>query len=140
MSDGKGKPWHAADAGGTGDRVAAIGCLRDAHAKREIDAKGRIVSPGFIDILGQSEVSLLIDNRSLSKLSQGITTEITGEGWSIAPQNEKTIAPLKPSLDHYKLTIDWTTLDGYFCRLEKQGTPLNIATYIASAQVREAVV
>ena len=138
--DGTGNPWYAADVGVSGDRVAAIGDLREAHAKREIDAKGRIVSPGFIDVLGQSEVSLLLDNRSLSKLSQGITTEITGEGRSIAPQNEKTIAPEKPFLDKYKLTIDWTTLDGYFRRLEKQGTPLNIGTYVGSAQVREAVI
>jgi dihydroorotase/N-acyl-D-amino-acid deacylase len=138
--DGTGNPWYAADVAVSGDRLAAIGDLREAHAKREIDAKGRIVAPGFIDMLGQSEVSLLLDNRSLSKLSQGITTEITGEGSSIAPQNEKTIAPQKPFLDHYKLTIDWTTLDGYFRRLEKQGTPLNIGTYVGSAQVREAVI
>ncbi len=138
--DGTGNPWYAADVAVSGDRLAAIGDLREAHAKREIDAKGRIVAPGFIDMLGQSEVSLLLDNRSLSKLSQGITTEITGEGGSIAPQNEKTIAPQKPFLDHYKLTIDWTTLDGYFRRLEKQGTPLNIGTYVRSAQVREAVI
>src|SRR5712691_11136552 len=138
--DGTGNPWYAADVAVSGDRLAAIGDLHNAHAKREIDAQGRIVAPGFIDMLGQSEVSLLLDNRSLSKLSQGITTEITGEGGSIAPQNEKTIAPLKPSLDHYKLTIDWTTLDGYFRRLEKQGTPLNIGTYVGSAQVREAVI
>src|SRR6266849_4438483 len=138
--DGTGNPWYAADVAVSGDRLAAIGDLRETHAKREIDAKGRIVAPGFIDMLGQSEVSLLLDNRSLSKLSQGITTEITGEGGSIAPQNEKTIAPQKPFLDHYKLTIDWTTLDGYFRRLEKQGTPLNIGTYVGSAQVREAVI
>jgi dihydroorotase/N-acyl-D-amino-acid deacylase len=138
--DGTGNPWYAADIAVNGDRVTAIGDLREAHAKREIDAKGRVVSPGFIDMLGQSEVSLLLDNRSLSKLSQGITTEITGEGGSIAPQNEKTIAPQKPFLEHYKLTIDWTTLDGYFRRLEKQGTPLNIGTYVGSAQVREAVI
>ena len=138
--DGAGNPWYAADVAVKGDRLAAIGDLREAHAKREIDAKGRIVAPGFIDMLGQSEVSLLMDNRSLSKLSQGITTEITGEGGSIAPQNEKTIAPLKPFLDQYKLTIDWTTLDGYFRRLEKQGTPLNIGTYVGSGQVREAVI
>src|SRR2546426_10419808 len=103
--DGTGNPWYAADVAVSGDRLAAIGDLREAHAKREIDAKGRIVAPGFIDMLGQSEVSLLLDNRSLSKLSQGITTEITGEGGSIAPQNEKTIAPLKPVLGQYKLTI-----------------------------------
>jgi N-acyl-D-amino-acid deacylase len=138
--DGAGNPWFAGDVAVTGDRIAAIGDLREAHAKREIDAQGRIIAPGFIDMLGQSEVALLLDNRSLSKLSQGITTEITGEGGSIAPQNEKTIAPMKPFLDHYKLTIDWTTLDGYFKRLEKQGTPLNIGTYVGSAQVREAVI
>ena len=140
VMDGTGNPWFAADIALSGDRVAAIGDLREAHAKREIEAKGRVVAPGFIDMLGQSEVSLLLDNRSLSKLSQGITTEITGEGGSIAPQNEKTIAPQKPFLDQYKLTVDWTTLDGYFRRLEKQGTPLNIGTYVGSAQVREAVI
>src|SRR6267143_5751258 len=86
--DGAGNPWYSADVAVSGDRLAAIGDLREAHAKREIDAKGRIVAPGFIDMLGQSEVALLMDNRSLSKLSQGITTEITGEGGSIAPQNE----------------------------------------------------
>ena len=138
--DGTGNPWYAADLAVSGDRIAAIGDLREAHAKREIDAKGRTVSPGFIDMLGQSEVSLLLDNRSMSKLSQGITTEITGEGGSIAPQNEKTIAPQKAFLDQYKLTVDWTTLGGYFRRLEKQGTPLNIGTYVGSAQVREAVI
>ena len=138
--DGAGNPWYSADIAVSGERIAAIGDLHDAHAKREIDAKGRIVAPGFIDMLGQSEVSLLLDNRSLSKLSQGITTEITGEGGSIAPQNAKTIEPQKPFLEHYKLSVDWTTLDGYFRRLEKQGTPLNIGTYVGSAQVREAVI
>lgn len=138
--DGTGNPWFAGDIAVNGERIAAIGDLHEAHAKREIDAQGRIVAPGFIDMLGQSEVALLLDNRSLSKLSQGITTEITGEGGSIAPQNEKTIEPQKPFLEHYKLTVDWTTLDGYFRRLEKQGTPLNIGTYVGSAQVREAVI
>ncbi len=138
--DGTGNPWYAADVAIQGDRIAAIGNLSDASAKREIDAKGQIVSPGFIDMLGQSESALLLDNRSLSKLSQGITSEITGEGGSIAPQNEKTLAPLKPFLDQFHFTVDWTTLDGYFRRLEKQGTPLNIGTYVGSAQVREAVI
>ncbi|MGB7284161.1 MAG: D-alanyl-D-alanine carboxypeptidase/D-alanyl-D-alanine-endopeptidase [Candidatus Acidiferrum sp.] len=138
--DGTGNPWYAADIAIQGDRIAAIGDLHDAHAKREIDAEGQIVSPGFIDMLGQSEWSLLLDNRSLSKLSQGITSEITGEGGSIAPQNEKTLAALKPMLDQFHFTVDWTTLDGYFRRLEKQGTPLNIGTYVGSAQVREAVI
>jgi len=138
--DGAGNPWYAADLAVKGDRIAAIGDLKSAHARREIDASGRIVSPGFIDMLGQSEFSLLLDNRSISKLAQGITTEITGEGGSIAPQNEKTIAPIKPMLDHYKFTLDWTTLDQYVRRLEKQGAPLNIGTYVGSAQIREAII
>jgi N-acyl-D-amino-acid deacylase len=138
--DGTGGPWYSADIGIRGDRIVAIGKLDAAEANKTVDAKGRIVAPGFIDMLGQSEDSLLIDNRSLSKLSQGITSEITGEGGSIAPQNEKTIAPLKPVYEHYKLTVDWTTLDGYFERLEKQGTPINIGTYVGAAQVRQAVI
>jgi dihydroorotase/N-acyl-D-amino-acid deacylase len=84
-------------------------------------------------------MALLIDNRSLSKLSQGITTEITGEGASIAPQNATTLASLAPELDRYHLKVDWTTLDGYFARLERSGTPLNLGTYVGAAQVREAV-
>ena len=137
--DGSGNPWVSGDIAIRGDRIVAIGNLQNARATRVIDAKGLVISPGFIDMLGQSEDSLLIDNRSLSKLSQGITTEITGEGGSIAPQNELTLAALQPALDHYKLKVDWTTLDGYFERLEKSGTPLNIGTYVGAAQVREAV-
>lgn len=137
--DGTGNPWVSGDIGIRGDRIAAIGKLGDSRAKRVIDATGLVVSPGFIDMLGQSEAALLIDNRSLSKLSQGITTEITGEGGSIAPQNELTLASIQPELDHYKLKVDWTTLDGYFQRLENSGTPLNIGTYVGLGQVREAV-
>ena len=137
--DGTGNPSYSADLGIRADRIVAIGKL-SATGKKTIDAAGKIVAPGFIDTLGQSEMALLIDNRALSKLSQGITTEITGEGGSIAPQNEKTIAPMQPVLDHYKLKVDWTTLGDYFRRLEKQGTPLNIGTYVGAAQVREAVI
>ena len=138
--DGSGNPWYHADIGIRGDRIVAIGRFDSAQATRVIDAAGRVVSPGFVDMLGQSETALLIDNRGLSKLAQGITSEITGEGGSIAPQNEKTLAPLKPMLDHYKLTVDWTTLDGYFRRLEREGTPINLGTYVGAAQVREAVI
>jgi N-acyl-D-amino-acid deacylase len=137
--DGSGNPWVSGDIAIRGDRIAAIGKLDGVHAKRVIEAKGLVISPGFIDMLGQSEASLLIDNRSLSKLAQGITTEITGEGGSIAPQTELTLKPLQPVLDHYKLKVDWTTLDGYFKRLEQSGTPLNIGTYVGAGQVREAV-
>ena len=138
--DGSGNPWFLGDVGIRGDRIAAIGNLGGAHARREIDVTGHVIAPGFIDMLGQSEWSLLIDNRSLSKLSQGITSEITGEGGSIAPQNQKSIAEANAELARYKLTVDWTTLDGYFRRLEKAGTPLNIGTYVGAAQVRELVI
>lgn len=138
--DGTGGPWYAADIGIRGGRIAAIGKLDDAHADTVIDATGQIVSPGFIDMLGQSEWPLLIDNRSLSKVSQGITTEITGEGGSIAPQDAKTLAAMQPFLNHYHLKADWTTLDGYFRRLKQTGTPLNLGTYVGAAQVREAVI
>jgi N-acyl-D-amino-acid deacylase len=138
--DGSGNPWVSGDIAIRGDRIAAVGKLDGKTAKRIIDAKGLVISPGFIDMLGQSELALLIDNRSLSKLSQGITTEITGEGQSIAPQNDATIASMQPGLDQYKLKIDWTTLDGYFTRLEKTGTPLNIGTYVGAGQLRAAVI
>ena len=139
LIDGSGNPWVSGDIAIRGERIVAIGKLKDASATRVIDAAGLVVSPGFIDMLGQSEDALLIDNRSISKLSQGITTEITGEGQSIAPQNELTIAPMQPVLDHYHLKIDWTDLAGYFKRLEEKTTPLNIGTYVGAAQVREAV-
>jgi N-acyl-D-amino-acid deacylase len=137
--DGSGNPWVSGNIGIRGERIAKIGKLEHATAKREIDARGLVVSPGFIDMLGQSEMALLIDNRSLSKLSQGITTEITGEGGSIAPQDALTLADLQPALDQYHLKVDWTTLDGYFARLEKTRTPLNLGTYVGAAQVRQAV-
>jgi dihydroorotase/N-acyl-D-amino-acid deacylase len=137
--DGTGNPWYAGDVAIRADRIVAIGKLPNAAAKRVIDAKGMVVSPGFIDMLGQSETALLVDNRSLSKLAQGITTEITGEGGSIAPQNALTIAAAQPSLDPYHLKIDWATLNDYWLRLDKKGTPINIGTYVGAAQVREAV-
>src|SRR5947208_845375 len=124
--DGSGNPWYSGDIAIQGERIVAIGRLQGANARRVIDATGLVVSPGFIDMLGQSETSLLIDNRSLSKLSQGITSEITGEGGSIAPQNALTIAAVQPSLDPYKLKVDWSTLAEYFQRLETKGTPLNL--------------
>jgi len=138
--DGSGNPWVSGDVAIRGDRIGAIGRLSGAHGKREIDAAGLVVSPGFIDMLGQSEFALLIDNRSLSKLSQGITTEITGEGGSVAPQDAQTVSQIQPVMDQYHLKIDWVSLSDYFAKLEKIGTPINIGTYVGAAQVREAVI
>jgi N-acyl-D-amino-acid deacylase len=137
--DGTGNPWYIGDIAVTDGRIVAVGKIPGGIAKRVIEAKGMVVAPGFIDMLGQSETSLLIDNRSLSKLAQGITSEITGEGGTVAPQNELTIAAAQPWLDPYHLKIDWTTLAEYWQRLEKKGAPINIGTYVGAAQVREAV-
>ena len=119
--DGTGQPAFAADVAVRGGSIVAVGELRHVPAGRVIDVTGLVVAPGFIDTLGQSETALLVDNRSLSKLSQGITSEITGEGGSIAPQDALTLAALQPALEPYHLKVDWTDLRGYFQRLEKTG-------------------
>ena len=105
-----------------------------------IDAKGLIIAPGFIDMLEQSEWNLLIDKQAFSKLTQGITTGITGEGGSIAPQNDETLADRRDFLQHYHLAVDWRDLDGYFRRLEKQGAGINLGTYVGATQVRRYVI
>jgi len=137
--DGTGSPWYSADIGIRDGKVAAIGNLTAAGAKRTIDAHGHVVAPGFIDMLGQSEKTILVDPRLPSKIYQGITTEITGEGGSIAPQNDAIIAADKTSYEHLKITPDWRTLRQYFARLEKQGMGINLATYVGATQVRRVV-
>jgi len=139
--DGSGNPWIYADLGIKGDRIAFIGHAGpETRAKHTIDAAGLIVAPGFIDMLGQSEMTLLIDKQAVSKLTQGITTEFTGEGESIAPQNDATIAEQKDFLEHYHLRIDWQSLGEYFARLEKQGSGINLGTYVGAAQLRRIAV
>ena len=137
--DGTGAPWFRADVGVRGDRIVAVGNLEKASAKRRVDAGGKYVAPGFIDMLGQSELNLLVDNRVESKIRQGITTEITGEGSSAAPMSPVWIAEAKPWLDKYHLTIDWKDLDGYWRRLRKARPTVNLATYVGAAQVRGVV-
>src|ERR1700687_2894233 len=90
--DGTGAPWFSADVGVRGGRIAAVGKLAGTQSRRTIDASGLVVAPGFIDLLGQSEYNVLVDPRAASKITQGITTEVTGEGESIAPTDEKRIA------------------------------------------------
>ncbi len=139
--DGTGNPWVYADVGIVGDRITFVGrAAKEVTAKRTIDATGLIVAPGFIDMLGQSEDTLLVDKQAVSKLTQGITTEVTGEGGSIAPLNARLIADYKDWTDHYKLTIDWQSLDEYFKRLEKQGAGINLATFVGATQVRRMIV
>jgi dihydroorotase/N-acyl-D-amino-acid deacylase len=138
--DGSGRLRYAADLAINGDRIVALGNFKNAWGKREIDATGMIVSPGFIDMLGQSETYLLIDPRAMSKVMMGVTTEVTGEGESVAPMNERLIKEQEDFLRRYKLTIDWQTLGEYFRRLDKQGAGVNLATFVGATQLREYVV
>jgi len=138
--DGSGRPGYMADLAIKGDRIVRIGKLKNAAAARVIDAAGMVVAPGFIDMLGQSETYLLIDLRAMSKVMMGITTEVTGEGDSIAPFNERLIKEQQDFSRRYNLTIDWRTLGEYFQRLEKQGSGVNLATFVGATQVRAYVV
>jgi N-acyl-D-amino-acid deacylase len=137
--DGTGSPWYSGDIGVRGGKIAAIGNLAAASRKRTIDAGGKVVAPGFIDMLGQSELTILVDPRLPSKIYQGITTEVTGEGGSAAPLNNAIIRADEPNYQHYQLTADWRTLRQYFARLEKQGMGINFATYVGATQVRRMV-
>jgi dihydroorotase/N-acyl-D-amino-acid deacylase len=138
--DGTGRTGYVADVAIKGDRIARIGKLAKARARRVIDARGMVVAPGFIDMLGQSETNLLIDPRAMSKVMQGVTTEITGEGGSVAPINERLIAEEGEYYRRYDLTVDWRTLGEYFSRLEKQGIGLNLGTFVGATQVRSFVI
>ncbi|HYR78102.1 MAG TPA: D-aminoacylase [Pyrinomonadaceae bacterium] len=138
--DGSGRPAFNADVAIKGDRIARVGNLGGARAKRTIDARGQIVAPGFIDMLGQSESFLLIDPRAMSKVMMGVTTEITGEGESIAPLNDRILKEQEDFNRRYKLTVDWQTLGQYFNRLEKQGSGVNLGTFVGATQIREYVI
>jgi len=137
--DGTGSPWYSGDVGIREGKIAAIGNLSNAPRQRTIDAAGKVVAPGFIDMLGQSEITILVDPRLPSKIFQGITTEITGEGSSIAPLDDAIIATDRSEYDHFRIDPDWRTLRQYFARLEKQGMGINLATYVGATQIRRMV-
>ena len=137
--DGTGSPWYSGDVGIKDGKIAAIGNLAGASRTRTIDAQGKVVAPGFIDMLGQSEMTILVDPRLPSKIYQGITTEVTGEGGSAAPLNEAIIKADQSGYDHYHITPDWRTFRQYFARLEKQGMGINLASYVGATQVRRMV-
>jgi N-acyl-D-amino-acid deacylase len=139
IMDGTGSPWYSGDIGIRQGRIAAVGNLTDAQRARTIDAHGLVVAPGFIDMLGQSEMTILVDPRLPSKIYQGITTEITGEGGSAAPLNDAIIKADSQGYAHYNITPDWRTMREYFARLEKQGMGINLASYVGATQVRRMV-
>ncbi len=131
--DGTGSPWFLADVGIRDGRIAAIGKMPDHAAKEIIEAKGSVVTPGFIDMHTHSDLSVLRDGRGLSKIRQGVTTETIGEGQSVAPR--------KKDADDGRWGIkgDWSTLREYYTRLEKSGVSGNILSYISAGQLRTYV-
>src|SRR5271154_1186389 len=139
IMDGTGSPWYSGDVGIRSGKIAAIGNLSAAPRTRTIDVHGMVVAPGFIDMLGQSELTILVDPRLPSKIYQGITTEITGEGGSVAPLNDAIIQAERLGYEHYKITPDWRTFRQYFARLEKRGMGINLASYVGATQVRRMV-
>jgi dihydroorotase/N-acyl-D-amino-acid deacylase len=138
--DGTGSPWYAGDIAIRDGKIAAIGHLEGAAAKRTIDARGMVVAPGFIDMLGQSETTILVNPHLPSKIYQGITTEVTGEGGSIAPLNDAVIKLDRVSWEHYKVQPTWRTFAEYFALLRKQGMGINLASYVGATQVRRVVI
>jgi N-acyl-D-amino-acid deacylase len=138
--DGTGSPWYSGDIAIRGGRIAALGKLDGAAAKRTIDAHGMVVAPGFIDMLGQSELTMLVDPHLPSKIYQGITTEITGEGSTIAPTTDQLVKADRVTYEHYGVQPTWRTLREYFARLRKQGMGINLATYVGATQVRRVVI
>jgi dihydroorotase/N-acyl-D-amino-acid deacylase len=138
--DGTGAPWYRADIGIVGDRITAIGKLADQTATTKIDASNLVVAPGFIDMLGQSEFNVLADSRAASKITQGITTEITGEGSSIAPLNDQQIQRNKTLYDRYKVAQDFRTLGEYFARLERTPPAINVGSFVGAGGVRAYVI
>jgi N-acyl-D-aspartate/D-glutamate deacylase len=129
--DGSGNPWFLGDVGINGDRIAAVGRLPGATATRVIEAKGFVVSPGFIDMHTHSDTALVSDGLAQSKVRQGVTVEVLGESTSVAPRDGLTDEP-EPGGPAF----DWTTFTGYFQRLAKQGVSVNVASYVSASQVR----
>jgi N-acyl-D-amino-acid deacylase len=134
--DGTGSPWYRGDVGVRGDTIVAMGDLSAVAASTTIDARDQIVSPGFIDLLGQSQGSVMIDPHVEGKIRQGVTTEVTGEGHSpgpIAPgsSDEDTTTPA---------SAKWRTLGQYFSVLEKNGSAINFAFFVGASNPREIVI
>lgn len=136
--DGTGNPWYRADVALQDGRIAAIGQLAGVDAKTTVDAEDRVLTPGFIDLMGQATTSY-INNPGVagSRLFQGITTHVSGEGWSYAPQSEQT----QPEPEIIGGTpYRWTRFSEYFDILEQHGMPLNTAFTVGAGQVRRVVI
>lgn len=134
--DGTGNPWFHGDVAVRGDHIVAVGHIPAAAARREIDARGLVVAPGFIDIHSHSDFLLLEDGAAASKVRQGVTTEVLGEGSSPGPYQGR-LSPRSATIRGQN--VSWTTLGGYFDALEKSGSAVNVASYVGLDNVWQSV-
>src|SRR5205823_8284016 len=130
--DETGSPWYSGDIGIRGGKIAEVGNHVASTIDSTSEGDGDKVAPGFIDMLGQSEMTILVDPRLPSKIFQGITTEVTGEGNSAAPLNAAIVAADRAGYEHLTITPDWTSLGEYFARIEKRGMGINLASYVGA--------
>jgi N-acyl-D-aspartate/D-glutamate deacylase len=135
--DGTGSPRVRADVGIRGDTITAIGDLSHATATTTLDARGQVVTPGFIDLLGNSQAAVLIDPKLEGKVRQGVTTEVTGEGHSPGPQNEAMLAEMERTKPKGWPRVTWHTLGEFMRVVEQRGSALNFAFYVGAANPRE---
>lgn len=138
--DGTGSPRKHADVGIRGDTIATVGDLSRATATLVIDAKGQVVTPGFIDLLGNSQAAVLIDPQLEGKVRQGITTEVTGEGFSPGPLDEAMAAEMERTKPPGWPPVTWRTLGGFMRVVEQRGSALNFAFFIGARNPREMVI
>lgn len=129
--DGSGAPWFRGDVGIRGNTIVAVGDLARMQATTTVDAQDRIVAPGFIDLLGQSQQSVLTDPHLEAKVRQGVTTEVTGEGTSPGPVRIDPAATERPR---------WTTLGEYLDIIDRQGSAINFALLVGASNPREIVI
>ena len=136
VHDGSGGAPYVADIGIIDDSIAAIGDLAAAHAPVVIDAAGRAVAPGFINMLSWATKSLIEDGRSQSGIRQGVTLEIFGEGTSMGPLNEAMKSQDQAEQGDIRYDITWTTLGEYLEFLEDKGVSTNVASFVGATSVR----
>jgi N-acyl-D-aspartate/D-glutamate deacylase len=134
--DGTGNPWFHGDLAIRGDRIVAVGRVPPGKAKQEIDARGLVVAPGFIDMHSHSDYFLLEDGNAQSKVRQGVTTEVLGEGNSAGP-NQGQLTPKRATVGGK--TVQWTTLAGYFDTIEQAGVSVNVVSYVGLDNVWQGV-
>jgi N-acyl-D-amino-acid deacylase len=138
--DGTGNPWFRADVGLRDGRIVAIGRLKDASARARLDAADHVIAPGFIDLMGATDWTLLADSRAASHVTQGITLLVSGEGGSVAPASDRTIAESKAFFDRLHVQPTWRTLDDFFRRLQASPPTVNFATFVGAGEVRDLVI